>query len=49
MDLMYKMRSESLRSHMFQRNLQKKDRLVAYVQYFVEEELKLGKISSRFS
>ena len=36
-DLLYKMRSESLRCHMFQRNIQKKERLVAYVQYFVEE------------
>jgi hypothetical protein len=32
---------------MFNRNLLRKERLVAYVQYFVEDELKHGKISSR--
>ena len=48
-EMMFRMRSENLKSHMFGRNLQKKERLEAYVQYFVEEELKYGKISSRFS
>ena len=34
---------------MFGRNIQKKERLVAYIQYFVEDELKNGNVSSRFS
>jgi len=49
MDIMFRMRSESLKQHLFGRNVQKKDRLTAYVQYFVEEELRSGKVSSRFS
>lgn len=34
---------------MLGRSIQKKERLEAYVQYFVEEELKSGIVSSRFS
>jgi len=48
-DLLYKMRSESLKAHMFKRSIQRKERLVAYIQYFIEEELKYGIISSRFN
>lgn len=48
-DIMFKMRSENLKSHMLDRNLKKKDRLIAYAQYFVEDELRSGIISSRFS
>ena len=36
-DLLFKMRSESLKAHMFKRNIQRKERLVAYIQYFIEE------------
>ena len=37
MDLLLRMRSESVKSHLFNRSIQKKDRLAAYIQYFVEE------------
>lgn len=47
--IMLRMRSENLKSHMFNRTLSKKDILAAYVQYFIEEELRIGKISSRFN
>lgn len=43
------MKAENLKSHMLDRTLSKKEMLAAYVQYFIEEELKKGKISSRFN
>ena len=49
MDIVFRMRNESLKQHLFSRNIQKKERLTAYVQYFVEEELRHGHVSSRFS
>jgi hypothetical protein len=49
LDLVFRMRSENLKTHLLDRNIQKRERLAAYVQYFVEEELRCGKISSRFS
>jgi len=49
LEIMFRMRGESLKSHLFNRVIQKKDRLAAYVQYFLEVELKTGKISGRFS
>ena len=48
-DMLLRMRTENLKSHLFNRNLKKRDHLSAYVQYFVEEQLKKGIISSRFS
>lgn len=48
-DLVFKMRSESLKAHMFKRSIKRKERLVAYIQYFIEEELRKGVVSSRFS
>ena len=48
-DLLLRMRSENLKTHLFNRSISKKERLTAYIQYFVEDELRGGKISSRFS
>lgn len=36
-DIVLRMRSENLKTHLFSRNISKKDRLTAYIQYFVEE------------
>ena len=42
MDILLRMRTESVKSHLFNRNIQKKDRLTAYIQYFVEKSSRMA-------
>ena len=35
-DVLFKMRNENLKFHLLRRNISRRDRLTAYIQYFVE-------------
>jgi len=47
-EILFRMRESCLMSHLCDRKIQKKERLGAYIQYFLIDELKAGKITQRF-
>jgi hypothetical protein len=42
------MRQSNVKSHLCNRNILKRERLGSYISYFLNYEMKMGKISCRF-
>lgn len=47
--ILFKMKSENVKSHLLDRRVQHKERLAAFIFYFLHEEMKVGKIANRLS
>jgi hypothetical protein len=48
LEILFRMRESCLLSHLSDRKIQKKERLGAYIQYFLNDEMKSGKVTHRF-
>lgn len=48
LEILFRMRESCLLSHLSDRKIQKRERLGAYIQYFLADEMKAGKITHRF-
>ena len=47
-ELVMRMKESNIRSNLIDRDIAKKDVLLAYIQHFIHEELKGGEIKARF-